>query len=330
MAARLDFNTYDSSSSSSTPSSSASFARFGPSAASAYSTMASYGASPYASTSTSSQNESPLDKVREYTSKVEDLIDQYTQPIKPHLPALGRFLIVVTFLEDALRIMTQWSDQKYYLQRHRGIPWGISHIFLLSNVIVMCAASAAVIMRKHPEISVGALFGVVVVQGFGYGLIFDLNFFLRNLSVVGGLLMVLSDSFAAKKNIFAGLPSLSETDRKIYFQLAGRVLLIFLFIGFIIQGEWSLARVLVSVLGLGACIMVVVGFKARWSASFLVLILSVFNLFVNNFWTVHSAHPSRDFLRYDFFQTLSIVGGLLLLVNMGPGGLSVDERKKVT
>jgi hypothetical protein len=81
-------------------------------------------------------SESPLNKVREYTSKVEDLIDQYTQPIKPHLPALGRFLIVVTFLEDALRIMTQWTDQKYYLQKHRGFPWGISHIFLLSNVIV--------------------------------------------------------------------------------------------------------------------------------------------------------------------------------------------------
>ncbi|EST07964.1 Surfeit locus 4 [Kalmanozyma brasiliensis GHG001] len=320
MAARLAFNTY------------APLSSPAPSASSAHHTgitaMASYGSNSFASSSSGSPTESPLDKVREYTSKVEDLIDQYTQPLKPHLPALGRFLIVVTFLEDALRIVTQWSDQKYYLQRHRHFPWGISHIFLLTNVIVMTAASTAVIMRKYPEISVGALFSVVVIQGFGYGLIFDINFFLRNLSVVGGLLMVLSDSLSAKKNIFAGLPSLSETDRKIYFQLAGRVLLIFLFIGFIIQGAWSVARVLVSVLGLGACVMVVVGFKARWSASFLVLILSVFNIFVNNFWTVHSAHPSRDFLRYDFFQTLSIVGGLLLLVNMGPGGISVDERKK--
>jgi uncharacterized membrane protein YphA (DoxX/SURF4 family) len=277
-----------------------------------------------------SSSESPLDQVRAYTSKAEDLIDQYTQPIKPYLPALGRFLIVVTFLEDALRIMTQWSDQKYYLQRHRHFPWGISHIFLFTNVVVMMAASIAVIIRKFPEYSVGALLGVVVVQGFGYGLIFDLNFFLRNLSVIGGLLMVLSDSLIKKKNLFAGLPNISENDRRIYFQLAGRVLLIFLFIGFIIQGSWSFARVIVSILGFGACVMVAVGFKARWSASFLVLLLSIFNILVNNFWTVHSAHPARDFLRYDFFQTLSIVGGLLLLVNMGPGGFSVDERKKST
>jgi hypothetical protein len=86
----------------------------------------------------------------------------------------------------------------------------------------MLAASIAVIARRYPEISVGALLGVVVVQGFGYGLIFDVNFFLRNLSVIGGLLMVLSDSLAKKKNIFAGLPSISETDRKVYFQVSVR------------------------------------------------------------------------------------------------------------
>jgi len=86
----------------------------------------------------------------------------------------------------------------------------------------MLAASISVILRRYPEYSVGALLGVVVVQGFGYGLIFDLNFFLRNLSVIGGLLMVLSDSLAQSKRqtLFAGLPSLSETDRKIYFQVS--------------------------------------------------------------------------------------------------------------
>lgn len=156
----------------------------------------------------------------------------------------------------------------------------------------MIGASYTVIARKYPEYSVAALLGVVVVQGFGYGLIFDLNFFLRSLSVVGGLLMVLSDSLATKKNFFAGLPSISETDRKIYFQLAGRVLLIFLFIGFILHGQWNFLRVIVSILGLGACIMVAVGFKARWSASFLVLLLSIFNV-SHFFWAVEGTSVGR-------------------------------------
>lgn len=229
----------------------------------------------------------------------------------------------------------------------------------------MLAGSALVIARKHSEYAVGGLLGVVVTQAFGYGLIFDLNFFLRNLSVVGGLLMVLSDSFHRKKFAFAGLPQIDEKDRKVYFQLAGRVLLVFLFIGFVFSGEWTISRILVSLVGLVACVMVVVGFKAKWSAVMLVVILSIFNVLINNFWTVGSSFPSVPaWIRADcrlaspppppeglcqvrffpdpvdcvsclyFSQMRHHVltfpsGGLVLLVNMGPGSLSVDEKKKV-
>jgi uncharacterized membrane protein YphA (DoxX/SURF4 family) len=46
---------------------------------------------------------------------------------------------------------------------------------------------------------------------------------------------------------------------------------------------------MVSLLGFVACVMVVVGFKAKLSAIILVLLLSIFNVLVNNFWTVR--HP---------------------------------------
>jgi len=272
---------------------------------------------------------SPLDAIREQTSKIEDFLDTLSEPVKPYLPAIGRFLIVVTFLEDALRIITQWSDQLLYLHDYRKIPTGLTHLFLIVNVLAMVSCSTLVIARKYSDYAVAGLIGVVVTQALGYGLIFDLNFFLRNLSVMGGLLMVLSDSWMKKSKAFAGLPQLEEKDRKMYFQLAGRVLLIFLFIGFIFSGKWSIWRVIVALLGFVACVMVVVGFKAKFSAIMLVVILSVFNLLVNNFWTLHEHHPHKDFAKYDFFQILSIVGGLLLLVNSGPGKYSLDEKKKV-
>jgi uncharacterized membrane protein YphA (DoxX/SURF4 family) len=163
---------------------------------------------------------------------------------------------------------------------------GFNHLFLLCNVLAMITCSVMVIARKNSNMAVAGLLGVVCAQALGYGLIFDLNFFLRNLSVMGGLLMVLSDSFVRKTFAPAGLPQIEEKDRKMYIQLAGRVLLIFLFIGFVFAGEWGIGRVIVSILGFGACVMVVVGFKAKFSAVMLVLILSVFNLLVNNFWTV--------------------------------------------
>ena len=98
--------------------------------------------------------------------------------------------------------------------------------------------------------------------------------------------MVLSDSWVRKSKAFAGLPSIDEKDRKMYFQLAGRILLIFLFVGFVFSGTWSVWRVIVALFGFVACVMVVVGFKAKFSAIMLVVILSIFNLLVNNFWTV--------------------------------------------
>lgn len=48
---------------------------------------------------------------------------------------------------------------------------------------------------------------------------------------------------------------------------------------------------------------VVVGFKAKYSATFLVLLLSVSNILINNWWSVHPNHPQKDYLRFDFFRT---------------------------
>jgi uncharacterized membrane protein YphA (DoxX/SURF4 family) len=155
--------------------------------------------------------------------------------------------------------------------------------------------------------------------------------------------MVLSDSFANRKLGFAGLPELTDpsANTKKFLQFAGRLLLLLLFFGFLVRGGvFTWTRIIATVVGLLACLMVAIGFKAKYSAVILLAMLSVFNVVANNFWGFAPTHPYHDFrkyiprgsrhltFRYDFFQTLSIIGGFVLLVNMGPGGLSLDEKKR--
>ncbi|KAI9179003.1 ER-derived vesicles protein erv29 [Blastocladiella emersonii ATCC 22665] len=270
-----------------------------------------------------------MSSLNSFTHQVEDTLDRIGTPLKPYLPVFARFLLVVTFLEDSLRIVSQWSDQLWYLEKHRGMPWGVSHTFLAVNVLVMLVCSTMAIARKRTNLAVAGLFGVIVSQSIGYGLLFDFSFFVRNLSVCGGLLMLLAEAYAkSRRSFFPGLPDLSETDKSHYMQLGGRVLLVLLFISLMFAGEFSLLRAAFSIVGAIACLMVAVGFKAKWSALFLVLFLSFFNVAINNWWSLHHTHPQRDYVKYDFFQTLSVMGGFLLLVNLGPGGISVDEKKK--
>ena len=187
------------------------------------------------------------------------------------------------------------------------------------------------ILRKKNELSTGSLIAVVLLQGIFYGLIFDGLFILRNLSVVGGLILAFSDSLVRDKRSLSmpGLPMVNNQDNKKYFLLAGRLLLVLLFLGFVFSSSWSFTRVCVILGGFITCASIIVGYKTKFAAFILTILLFVYNIFANQFWKYGAHDSSRDFLKYEFFQTLSIVGGLLIIVNAGAGELSIDEKKKI-
>ncbi|KAI8060217.1 SURF4 family-domain-containing protein [Gongronella butleri] len=267
--------------------------------------------------------------MRSFSSSMEHGLDRIGRPLKPFISCIARFLIVATFLEDALRLSYQWEEQRTFMENRRGISPNFAQAFLLGNVVMMMLGSLMIIFRKRQGMGACMLMVVVISQAVGYGLIFDVAFFLRNLSVLGGLTMVISDGLVQHRQVmFGALPQISENDKRRYFQLSGRLLLVLLFLGTAFHGQWTIARGIVSVLNFLACIMVAVGFKAKYSAVFLVLFLSVSNVLINNFWTIRNNQFRRDFLKFDFFQTLSTIGGFLLLASVGPGGYSFDEKKK--
>jgi len=85
---------------------------------------------------------------------------------------------------------------------------------------------------------------------------------------------------------------------------------------------------------LGYCIVacalsvgVLIGFQTKAAGLLIAFILIIVNTMYNGFWTAtHAEH--WDYLQYYFFQNISIFGGLLILISVGPGGFSFDEKKR--
>ena len=127
--------------------------------------------------------------------------------------------------------------------------------------------------------------------------------------------------------MFAGVPSMGGNQKKSYLQLAGRVLTIFMFLT-LFSPELSAFRLVELLIGSVLVVCVGIGYKTKLSALILVAWLTITNFILNAFWVMPYNRIMRDFMKYDFFQTFSVIGGLLFVVALGPGGVSIDEHKK--
>ena len=145
--------------------------------------------------------------------------------------------------------------------------------------------------------------------------------------MTGGVILLLAESKSEGRSLFAGLPSLGENTPKTYLQLSGRILLVFMFLT-LLRFEMSILQFVQNAVGTALVLLIAVGYKTKLASLILVLWLTAINFYSNAWWNIPEYQYNRDFLKYDFFQTLSVIGGLLLVVALGPGGYSMDEHKK--
>ncbi|HZA96625.1 MAG TPA: DoxX family protein [Burkholderiaceae bacterium] len=75
---------------------------------------------------------------------------------------------------------------------------------------------------------------------------------------------------------------------------------------------------------IGAGLMLVAGWKARWAALLLALFTVIVTIFFHNFWAVAAAQKMMQ--QVHFMKNLALIGGLLMVTAFGPGRLSVDKR----
>ena len=129
---------------------------------------------------------------------------------------------------------------------------------------------------------------------------------------------------------------------KSYAPLLGRILLAFIFLqsGFDkllnygktinlmgVRGvpEPQLLLPLAIILLLAGGIMLLVGWKARWGAVALIVFMIPATFYFHAYWTFPQPLQLNQF--HHFVKNLAIIGGLLLVLGMGSGALSVDAEK---
>ena len=78
------------------------------------------------------------------------------------------------------------------------------------------------------------------------------------------------------------------------------------------------------VIEIGAGLLLIAGWKARWAAFLLAVFTAIVTIFFHNFWAMPEAQKMMQ--QIQFMKNLALIGGLLMVVAFGPGRLSIDKR----
>ena len=255
--------------------------------------------------------------------------------LSPWFPLITRALLVATFVEDGVRILVELPYQVQFLVDNYYIPSFLANIFLVFFVLISFVGVVLVLGRnkiargKYEHIGAYILLACVFYQQVVYGRhspisTGNLGYLVRNLCLSGSLLLL-----TAQKRISEGrtaLPGLPDAGNAAamqgYLRLASRCLLVLFSLEFLATlGPWG------TLLTLPVVGAVLVGYKVNISGSLLILLYFVHNVMQSPFYS-QDGEFMREIMRFEFVQTLSIMGGLMLLVLQGPGEFSVDERSR--
>jgi len=249
---------------------------------------------------------------------------------KHHIKPAARALLLSTFIEDGVRMATQWGDQTQYIEA----TWGCGSLgagaFVALNLVGQLAPTALILLRRSDaEVrgSVYALAAILALQVAAYDVLWSSQFFLRNAAVAGSLVLVYAETHMAQKTRLAGLPDQGGNSQTCdLLQAVGRVMIVVMFLTMLHLNLASPLRVGMEAVELALVSCVAVGKHSKAAACVLVGMLALETTMYNAFWSATDS-TAYDMKKYDFFQTLTVIGGSLLVVACGPGGLAMDHKK---
>jgi len=153
----------------------------------------------------------------------------------------------------------------------------------------------------------------------------------------------LTSDTGACDTYWKGGPAMQKIER--FAPLLGRIFLAFIFLmsGLEKIGNWdqtagymaSKEMPMIPLFLVGAIFLevlgglsVLLGWKARVGAAGLLVFLVPTTLIFHNFWALEGMEQQAQMI--NFLKNLAILGGLFLILGLGPGSLSINDRCKGT
>lgn len=266
----------------------------------------------------------------EFLDKAEDFADNFLRSARKFLPIMARLCLIGTFVEDGFRMWFQWSEQRDYIDTSWGCGKFIATSFVIINMIGQLVASFAIFAQKNVKQMCYMLFVIIFLQSLAYSILWDAKFMARSLALCGAVMLLLAESKQEARSMFVGVPTMENVHNnpKNLMQLSGRIMLVLMFMT-LLKFTMKPVDVFRNVVGSLLMLGIAAGWKTKINSLLLTVWLVILNITMHDFWRHRSGSIMHDYKKFDFFQTMSVVGGLLMLVSIGPGGVSMDERKKM-
>mmetsp|Transcript_17006 Transcript_17006/g.40569 ORF Transcript_17006/g.40569 Transcript_17006/m.40569 type:complete len:273 (-) Transcript_17006:39-857(-) len=263
---------------------------------------------------------------------VELKIDDSFEPVKPskrYLVKAATALLTLTFLEDSLRIYNLWDTQFKHVMAYTSTTEFNAKLFLLATFIIQMGAAFLLLpigVDTKKRICF-ALLACVLIQPPMYGQLSNIVFVSMSIAQVGALLL-LAASIRDEGRAQAG--GWEVPGDWAWVKLLGRLMLTAdFFVVYVLNLEESMSECflnpssIAALLLLISCMLVWVGFKTFLMATAVGVAVGVDTIFRFPYWAVPA--DRRDNVKFHFFQSLSLVGGMLLLAVHGPGQFSLDS-----
>lgn len=86
---------------------------------------------------------------------------RYSKHVLPHL---ARFCLISTFLEDGIRMWTQWNEQRDYMNVSWSCGAFLATLFVVVNLLGQLVGCVMVLFRQKVSIACFILFGIIALQ----------------------------------------------------------------------------------------------------------------------------------------------------------------------